>query len=50
MGVNTFFLSLTFPDLRPHAALLPELTNGTDAMELRVVRYTIDHCVYNVPL
>eukprot|EP00611_Tribonema_gayanum_P015815 TRINITY_DN2771_c0_g3_i2.p1 TRINITY_DN2771_c0_g3~~TRINITY_DN2771_c0_g3_i2.p1 ORF type:complete len:407 (-),score=104.44 TRINITY_DN2771_c0_g3_i2:699-1919(-) len=36
MGENTFFLSLTFPDMRPHADLLPELTDGTDAMELRV--------------
>lgn len=36
MGKNTFFLSLTFDDFTPHAALLPELTEGVDAMELRV--------------
>jgi hypothetical protein len=28
-----------------HAALLPELTNGTDAMELRVVGDVIDYCL-----
>ena len=37
MGENTFFLSLTFPDLAPHTELLRQLTPGTDAMELRVV-------------
>lgn len=36
MGKNTFFLSLTFEDFAPHAALLPDLTEGVDAMELRV--------------
>lgn len=36
MGKNTFFLSLTFEDFGPHATLLPELTEGVDAMELRV--------------
>ncbi|CAM9525408.1 unnamed protein product, partial [Choristocarpus tenellus] len=36
MGKDTFFLSLTFPDFTPHIELLPELTEGVDAMELRV--------------
>ena len=36
MGKNTFFLSLTFEDFAPHAGLLPALTEGVDAMELRV--------------
>jgi pentafunctional AROM polypeptide len=36
MGENTFFLSLTFPNLQPHLSLLPELLHGTDAVELRV--------------
>lgn len=36
MGKNTFFLSLTFEDFEPHKALLPDLTEGVDAMELRV--------------
>lgn len=36
MGKNTFFLSLTFKDFAPHKALLTELTEGVDAMELRV--------------
>jgi hypothetical protein len=37
MGENTFFLSLTFPDMAPQAELLGKLAVGTDAMELRVV-------------
>lgn len=36
MGKNTFFLSLTFEDFTPHRDLLPDLTEGVDAMELRV--------------
>lgn len=36
MGKNTFFLSLTFEDFAPHKDLLPALTDGVDAMELRV--------------
>lgn len=36
MGKNTFFLSLTFEDFAPHRDLLPALTEGVDAMELRV--------------
>ena len=36
MGKNTFFLSLTFPDFEPHKDLLPDLTEGVDALELRV--------------
>lgn len=36
MGKNTFFLSLTFEDFAPHKDLLPALTEGVDAMELRV--------------
>lgn len=36
MGKNTFFLSLTFEDFAPHRDLLPDLTEGVDAMELRV--------------
>ena len=36
MGKNTFFLSLTFEDFAPHRDLLPSLTEGVDAMELRV--------------
>jgi hypothetical protein len=33
------YLSKKILFLFEHAALLPELTNGTNAMELRVVRY-----------
>jgi hypothetical protein len=40
MGENTFFLSLTFPDMAPQAELLSKLAVGTDAMELRVVSTT----------
>jgi hypothetical protein len=40
MGENTFFLSLTFPDMAPQAELLSKLAAGTDAMELRVVSAT----------
>ncbi|CAM9647402.1 unnamed protein product, partial [Hapterophycus canaliculatus] len=36
MGKNTFFLSLTFEDFAPQKDLLPALTEGVDAMELRV--------------
>lgn len=36
MGKNTFFLSLTFPEFEPHTDLLPDLTEGVDALELRV--------------
>eukprot|EP00612_Vaucheria_litorea_P006477 CAMPEP_0171471172 /NCGR_PEP_ID=MMETSP0946-20130122/551_1 /TAXON_ID=109269 /ORGANISM="Vaucheria litorea, Strain CCMP2940" /LENGTH=626 /DNA_ID=CAMNT_0012000621 /DNA_START=306 /DNA_END=2183 /DNA_ORIENTATION=+ len=36
MGENTFFLSLTFPELKPHSELLSKLVQGSDAMELRV--------------
>ncbi|CAM9161734.1 unnamed protein product [Ectocarpus sp. 4 AP-2014] len=36
MGKNTFFLSLTFEDFSLHTDLLPTLTEGVDAMELRV--------------
>lgn len=36
MGKHTFFLSLTFEDFAPHKDLLPALTEGVDAMELRV--------------
>lgn len=36
MGKDTFFLSLTFGDFSPHVKLLPELTEGVDALELRV--------------
>ncbi|OAP63161.1 3-phosphoshikimate 1-carboxyvinyltransferase [Fonsecaea erecta] len=32
----SFFLSLTFPDLRHHIKLLPEVCLGSDAVELRV--------------
>jgi pentafunctional AROM polypeptide len=31
----SFFVSLTFPDLRPHVALLEEIAIGSDAVELR---------------
>lgn len=33
---ESFFVSLTFPDLRPHLKLLPEVCLGSDAVELRV--------------
>ncbi|KIW83957.1 3-phosphoshikimate 1-carboxyvinyltransferase [Fonsecaea pedrosoi CBS 271.37] len=33
---ETFFAALTFPDLRPHLKLLPEVCLGSDAVELRV--------------
>lgn len=32
----SFFVSLTFPDIRPHVALLEEIAIGSDAVELRV--------------
>ena len=32
----SFFVALTFPDLRPHLDLLEEVVNGSDAVELRV--------------
>lgn len=47
MGKNTFFLSLTFEDFAPHAALLPDLAEGVDAMELRVDLLG-DHDPYSV--
>jgi len=33
---STTFLSLTFPDMKPFLAQVPELTEGADAVELRV--------------
>ncbi|CAM9362289.1 unnamed protein product [Chrysoparadoxa australica] len=36
MGSNTFFLSLTFGNMKDYAKLIPELCKGVDAMELRV--------------
>lgn len=36
LGANTFFLSLTFPDVRECLPLLPGLERGVDALELRV--------------
>ncbi|EEH44586.2 pentafunctional AROM polypeptide [Paracoccidioides brasiliensis Pb18] len=33
---NTFFVSLTFPDLTPASNILKEVTLGSDAVELRV--------------
>lgn len=47
MGKNTFFLSLTFPDFEPHTDLLPDLTEGADALELRV-DLLADHDPYSV--
>lgn len=47
MGKNTFFLSLTFPDFEPRKDLLPDLTEGVDAMELRV-DLLADHDPYSV--
>ena len=32
----SYFVALTFPDLRPHLHLLPEVCLGSDAVELRV--------------
>lgn len=32
----SYFVALTFPDLRPHLHLLPEICVGSDAVELRV--------------
>lgn len=32
----SYFVALTFPDLRPHLDLLPEICVGSDAVELRV--------------
>lgn len=34
--LDTFFLSLTFPDVTDARALMPEITKGVDALELRV--------------
>ena len=36
LGKNTFFLSLTFEDFAPHVDLLQDLTDGVNALELRV--------------
>jgi len=36
LGANTFFLSLTYPDMRECLPLLPGLERGVDALELRV--------------
>jgi len=33
---QSFFVALTFPDLRPYRHLLPEVALGSDAVELRV--------------
>lgn len=33
---HSFFVALTFPDLRPYLDLLPEVCLGSDAVELRV--------------
>ena len=33
---HSFFVALTFPDLRPYVSLLPEVCLGSDAIELRV--------------
>ncbi|KIW37561.1 3-phosphoshikimate 1-carboxyvinyltransferase [Exophiala oligosperma] len=33
---ESFFVALTFPDLRPHLNILPEVCLGSDAVELRV--------------
>jgi pentafunctional AROM polypeptide len=33
---QSFFVCLTYPDLRPHLDQLPEITSGSDAIELRV--------------
>lgn len=33
---ESFFAALTFPDLRPHLKILPEICLGSDAVELRV--------------
>jgi pentafunctional AROM polypeptide len=33
---RSFFVALTFPDLRPHLKILPEVCLGSDAVELRV--------------
>lgn len=33
---DSFFVALTFPDLRPHLHILPEVCLGSDAVELRV--------------
>lgn len=47
MGKNTFFLSVTFPDFKPHVDLLPDLSGAVDAMELRV-DLLADHDPYSV--
>ena len=36
MKKESFFAALTFPDLRPHLEILPEVCLGSDAVELRV--------------
>jgi pentafunctional AROM polypeptide len=33
---QSFFVCLTYPDIRPHLSDLPEITSGSDAIELRV--------------
>ena len=35
-GVRSYFLTLTYPDVVPALANIPELTTGVDAVELRV--------------
>lgn len=47
MGKNTFFLALTFEDFAPHVDLLQDLTEGVDALELRV-DLLADHDPYSV--
>ncbi len=36
MGRNSFFLSLTFPDMKKHISHISKLVKGLDAVELRV--------------
>jgi pentafunctional AROM polypeptide len=35
-GRSSYFLSLTYPDVRPALSILEELTQGSDAIEIRV--------------
>ncbi|KIV79748.1 3-phosphoshikimate 1-carboxyvinyltransferase [Exophiala sideris] len=46
---ESFFVALTFPDLRPHLKSLPEVCLGSDAVELRVDLLVDPESASNVP-
>jgi pentafunctional AROM polypeptide len=46
---ESFFAALTFPDLRPHLKVLPEVCLGSDAVELRVDLLKDPKSTSNIP-